>query len=344
MVAVTRASLIKAAIASSLSSPFLNLYPQQQTPSESSYAPAAKFVREEITQIIQNQDPSLAGSILRLAFHDATVRSVASDPSVGGADGSIRYELDWSENRGLSKPLKVINELFELQQEKFDLICPISISSSGESTSTSKIPCRSLSFADTLAISGAAAVEAAQGPKIEIQMGRKDVYQADNHFLDDPIQNMGGRSTITTSLPSAGLDSLGLRNYFKRLGFTEAELVALSGAHDLGRHVTLTGMPKGCLRNLTRSCLEDAPVLAPFITADPDTLSNRYFWTMLRWNDKDIEFGEAAFIPTDVTLVVDDGLKKYVVAFANDEQLFFKRFRTAYRKLVDSTATTKSRF
>lgn len=340
MVALTRAALIKAAISSSISSPFLNISPQQSA-SDHLYTPAAAFVRKEINDIIQNQDPSLAGPILRLAFHDATVRSIASDPSVGGADGSVRYELDWSENRGLSKPLKVVNQVFESQNEKFAQTCFIKESvESSEKTSS----CSPLSFADTLAISGAAAVEAAQGPKIEIKMGRTDVYGADSRLLDSPIESMGERSTIITSLPSAGLDSLGLRNYFKRLGLTEAELVALSGAHDLGRHVTLTGMPKECLRNLTRTCLEEAPVLAPFITKDPDTLSNRYFQTMLRWNDRDIQYGEAAFIPTDVALVVDDGLKKYVVAFAKDEQLFFRTFRNAYQKLVESTATTKSRY
>ena len=89
-------------------------------------------------------------------------------------------------------------------------------------------------------------------------------------------------------------------------GLTEQELVALSGAHDLGRHVTLLDMPKACLKNLTRTCLEDAPVLIPFVTADPDTLSNRYFQTLLRWNDREIEYGEALFIPTDVAMVVDE--------------------------------------
>ena len=47
---------------------------------------------------------------------------------------------------------------------------------------------------------------------------------------------------------------------------------------------------------------------------------------------------------TDVAMVVDDGLKKHVVAFAKDEKLFFRRFTTAYQKLVDSTATTKFRY
>jgi len=343
MVAISRASFFNALIASSATLSFINNHPQQTPDKNEYYTASANYVRKEITHIIKNQDPSLAGSILRLAFHDATVRSVASDPFVGGADGSIRYELDWSENRGLAKPLKVVQQVFESQQRKY---CPFDdsdpVSALGTDVSTGL--CHSLSFADVLALSGAAAVEAAQGPNIRIRLGRKDAHHADNRFLDNSIQGETDRSSITSSLPSAALDSLGLRNYFTRLGLSESEMVALSGAHDLGRHVTLTGMPRECLRNLTRVCLEDAPVLAPFITADPDTLSNRYFQTMLRWNDRNIEFGEAAFIPTDVAMVVDGGLKKHVIVFANDEQLFFRRFSSAYQKLVDSTATSSSRY
>mmetsp|Transcript_32345 Transcript_32345/g.67567 ORF Transcript_32345/g.67567 Transcript_32345/m.67567 type:complete len:398 (-) Transcript_32345:2443-3636(-) len=302
---------------------------------EKAFALAAGFVRKETTRIIMEENPALAGSILRLAFHDATVRSVASDPSVGGADGSIRYELEWQENRGLAKPLAVVTKIYEAQLARF----------------TAAPGAAPLSFADTLALSGAAAVEAAHGPRIPIGLGRTDAETADNRFLDRPVggfttmsDQIDDRARITTSLPSAGLDSLGLRNYFGRLGLSEEELVALSGAHDLGRHVTLLGMPKACLKNLTRTCLEEAPVLYPFVTKDPDTLSNRYFETLLRWNKREIEYGEALFIPTDVALVVDDGLKKHVVAFANNEGLFFRRFRSAYQKLVDSTATSRKRF
>ena len=316
-------------------------------------APAASFVRKEITRIVKEENPALSGSILRLAFHDATVRSLSSNPLVGGADGSIRFELEWPENRGLSNPLEVVERVYEMQKKKFqvqpskeyDESFPRRHSSASKALRPS-FP-TALSFADTLALSGAAAVEASGGPHIAILLGRKDVSTADNRFLDIPIggipSNDEDRSRVTTSLPSAGLDSLGLRNYFGRLGLSDAELVALSGAHDLGRHVTLLGMPKSCLKNLTRVCLEDAPVMFPFVTKDPDTFSNTYFTTLLKWNKREIEYGEASFIPTDVALVVDEGLQKQVMAFSNNERLFFRTFVTAYQKLVDSTATSPSR-
>ena len=123
--------------------------------------------------------------------------------------------MEWSENRGLSKPLKVVKQVFESQQEKY---CPTPVipdNSSDSNASRGNGNC--LSFADVLALSGAAAVEAAQGPNIPIKLGRKDVDHADNQFLDHPITSESERSTISTSLPFAGLDSLGLKNYFKRL-------------------------------------------------------------------------------------------------------------------------------
>jgi len=347
MVAVTRGSFVRAMIASTST---LSTSPMSRqevwSSTQASYAPAATFVRQEIATVLRTQNPQLAGSMLRLAFHDAAVRSVASDPRIGGADGSVRYELDWPENRGLGKPLRVVQDIYDLQREKFDGECP---AVPAGNTPTNNADCRSLSFADTLALAGAASVEAALGPAIRIRMGRADTNSSDQRFLDAPIRTdknapLGDRSVIDRSLPSPALDSLGLRLYFRRLGMTDAEFVALSGAHDLGRHVTLTGMPKPCLRNLTRQCLEEAPVLAPFVAADPDTFSHRYFQALLRWNDRRLEYGEAAFLPTDVALVVDGRLRRFVVRFAKDEELFFRTFRRAYQKLVDSTATSKERF
>ena len=290
-----------------------------------------------MTLIIREKDPTLAGSILRLAFHDAAVRSVASNPNIGGPDGSIRYELDWSENRGLKRPLDVVNGIYQDQKE----FCASNVIASGSSAIFDDKKCDELSFADVLALSGAAAVEAAEGPRIMIKLGRTDVTNANQKYLDKPILSESERSDIRTSLPSAGLDSLGLRNFFvQRIGLSEAEMVALMGAHDLGRHVTLTDMSKSCLKNLTRTCLEEAPVLAPFITANPDSMSNSYYKSLLRWNDRVMEYGEAAFIPTDVAMVVDDSLKNYVVAFANNESLFFRTFVDAYKKLVETHEMT----
>lgn len=149
---------------------------------------------------------------------------------------------------------------------------------------------------------------------------------------------------MDTTLPSAALDSDGLRLYFEALDLSEQELVALCGAHDLGRHVTLLAMPKSCLKNLSRDCLENAPVLMPFVSEKPDRLSNTYFKKLLKWYDRKIKLGEVAFIPTDVALVVDEGLREYVKIFAKDEGAFFSNFALALMKVIDAGAISVERY
>ena len=289
------------------------------------YAQLSKDVRSDVREAIQS-DPTMAGSILRLAFHDAAVYDGRVLKGKGGSDGSIMYEMDWSENRGLErKSLKFINELVSKQN-------------SGENKGGK------LSIADTIALAGAEAVEVAGGPHIAIRMGRQDTYEPSSRTLLRPIKGETERSDIVTTLPSPGLDSLGLRIYFKRLGLDEKEFIALMGSHDLGRHVTLTGMQKSCLRNLTRQCLEEAPISVPFVSKSPDDFSNLYFQKLINWYDRNIEFGEASFIPTDVALVVDDGLRQTVQVFANDQDLFFETFARAYQRIVDRTAASEKRY
>jgi len=273
-----------------------------------------------------NDDPTLAGSLLRLAFHDAATREQEESSDgrsifTGGPNGSIKYEVSWSENRGIARPLKVVESIHQDIGEYMGM-----------------------SLADCIALAGAESVEFAGGPRIPIKLGRKDANEADSKKRRHILQRSTSRSLVETTLPSAGLDSDGLRLYFGALGLTEKEFVALCGAHDLGRHVTLLDMPKSCLKDLTRDCLENAPVLMPFVAEEPDKLSNIYFKKLLKWYERNISVGEVGFIPTDVNLVVDEGLREYVQEFANDKNMFYSTFTVAYQKLVDAGADSDARY
>jgi L-ascorbate peroxidase len=260
-----------------------------------------------------------------LAFHDATTfeygpNYVGKGVIVsGGPNGSIRYEVDRPENRGIGRPLKAVQSVLDNRGDY------------------------SLALADAIALAGATAVEAAGGPHIPIRMGRQDVDQADPEFLRIRAKKSTPRSLVEKTLPSAALDSDGLRLYYGRLGLTEKEFVALNGCHGMGRHVSLLGMPKSCLKNLTRTCLEEAPVLLPFVTESVDRFDNSYFRALLRWDQNEVSLGEVAFIPTDVALVVDSSLRRHVETFANDQEQYFEVFTRAYQRLTESTATSIQR-
>ena len=265
---------------------------------------AAEQLRQAVFGAVSD-DATVAGALLRLAFHDAVRRA---DGQTRGADGSIQYEIPDAENVRLGRPLALVMAM------KPD----------------------GLSVADAVAVAGAAAVEASGGPRIAIGLGRLDASAAAPATLERPIQQPGdeARDVVKRTLPEPGLSTVGLRRYFRRVGLSDQELVALMGAHTLGRHNTLLNMTKACLRNLTRECLETAPVRAPFEARTPDAFDNSYYSLLLAWDDRSLERGEANFIPTDVALVLDASFRRHVVAFARSEPLFRTTFARAYAKLV----------
>mmetsp|Transcript_20154 Transcript_20154/g.30304 ORF Transcript_20154/g.30304 Transcript_20154/m.30304 type:complete len:327 (-) Transcript_20154:1490-2470(-) len=282
----------------------------------------AKEVRAKVAHLMR-EDPSKAGSIIRLAFHDSITTSKSSRGS--GPNGSIQFELDRLENRGLQTPLQFV--LSELWHE----------------TNFS-----SLSLADVIALAGSEAVFQVGGPFIPIKLGRPDATTSDPEFLpssDSTLNKWSQEAQLLKTLPSASLNADGLRQYFcTHRRFSELEFVALSGVHGLGRHISLLGMSKSCLKQLTRQCLEDAPVKLPFVSPSVDHFDNSYFEYLLKWYAQDIQMGEVAFIPTDVALVVDVGLRKHVQYLANNPEIYARIFATAYQKLVETTATTKRRY
>jgi hypothetical protein len=312
-------------------------------PDPDPYSLFANYVRSQVTQKVQ-EDPSIAGPLIRLAFHDAATLEYGPQANLvtGGPNGSIRYEVERSENRGIGRPLQLVESILDSDQNPFSFSTITSRTSPSTSTSTNTSP--TFSLADAIAVSGAAAVEAVGGPHIGVRMGRTDAHQADPQYLRVPRHKSTPRSLVETTLPSAGLDSDGLRLYFRRLGLSEPEFVALSGSHGLGRHVSLLGMDKACLRNLTRTCLEEAPVLLPFVTASVDTFDNSYFQALLQWDQNQVQLGQVAFLPTDVAMVVDRGLRIHVERLAHNQELYFKTFGRAYQKLVDPMATTSKRY
>ncbi len=130
---------------------------------------------------------------LRLAFHDAGTYELRTQ--TGGAHGTIRLpaELGRGANTGWG------HACLELLAE-------------------AKASYPMISWADLIALGGAAAIQKCEGPVIEISLGRLD----------------GDTAAPTNRLPGGFEDAYLLKRKFGRMGLSPRDLVALTGAHVLG--------------------------------------------------------------------------------------------------------------
>jgi len=170
-----------------------------------------------------------------------------------------------------------------------------------------------VSTADVWTYAGACAVEWTGGPKIPFTFGRTDAPE-------------GSYVPPNGRLPDAAQGAQHLRDVFYRQGFNDQEIVALSGAHTLGR----------C--HLARSGFDGK------WTHDPLKFDNSYFtlllseeWTPRVW-DGPVQYqnatGELMMLPTDVALLSDAPFKAHVERYAADSQAFFDEFSAAFAKLM----------
>nr|GMD77893.1 probable L-ascorbate peroxidase 6, chloroplastic isoform X1 [Ipomoea batatas] len=240
--------------------------------------------------------------MVRLGWHDAGTynKNIEEWPIRGGANGSLRFEIELKHaaNAGLVNALKLLQ--------------PIKDKYSG------------VTYADLFQLASATAIEVeAGGPKIPMKYGREDV-SAPEQCPEE------GR------LPDAGPPSPAghLRDVFYRMGLndkvrfiiTGQEIVALSGAHTLGRsrpERSGWGKPE-------TKYTKDGPG-APggqSWTVKWLKFDNSYFKDIKAKRDEDL-----LVLPTDAVLFEDQSFKEYAEKYAEDQDAFFKDYAEAHAKL-----------
>jgi len=177
----------------------------------------------------------------------------------------------------------------------------------------------SISYADFWAFSAGVAVEEMGGPKIHFRPGRVD----SQHSTDSAPE---GR------LPDAHLGASHLREVFSRQGFTDQDIVALSGAHTVGR------------------CHPDRSGFEGPWTAEPLKFDNSYFVDLLnkKWEPTKSSRGEPQFgdghgnmmLVSDLALVEDESFKKFTEKYAHSQEEFFSDFAAAFQKLLENGVKT----
>jgi len=185
--------------------------------------------------------------LVRFAWNDAGTydQRIEAFPARGGANGAICFdpELTMGANSGLVKA--------KLYLEDIHLKHPM------------------VSWADLIQMASAISIEMAGGPKINMRYGRVSVDDA--RSCAGPLSREGFASNagLPDAVPpfncGASDAATHLRNVFtKKMGFTDQEIVALSGARTIGRafkeregpSVTRFGyMDSGASKYTKRSCI-----------------------------------------------------------------------------------------
>lgn len=211
--------------------------------------------------------------MVRLAWHDSG--SYSAKDNTGGANGTIRFapESEFAANNGLGKAR--------------DLLEPIK----------HQVP--EVSYADLYQLASVVAIEYAGGPKIPFRFGRKDLPAADC--------SPDGR------LPDADKKMDHLRDVFYRMGFSDKEIIVLSGAHCLGR------------AHKERSGFE-----GPW-TKEPLKFDNTYFQEILK---AEPNFSLLRLV-SDMALLDNPEHKALVEKYAADQDAFFADYVVSHQKLSE---------
>jgi L-ascorbate peroxidase len=193
-----------------------------------------------------------------------------------------------------------------------------------------------VSWADLIQLGSATAVSHAGGPTIAMRYGRVDVPTAQQcppaGRLPDAAPPFGDGAPDAASH---------LRAVFYRMGFDDAEIVALSGAHTLGRAfkersgATAHGYGNAGATAHTR---DDAVARADGRRGVG--MPGGQSWTP-RWLRFDNSYFAPADdpallrLPTDAVLATDAGFRPHFLRFGGSQDAFFKEYAAAHAKLAE---------
>jgi cytochrome c peroxidase len=240
-------------------------------------------------------DGSFGPILIRLAFHQAATFDPA-DGTGGAGNASMRFppEADSPDNAGLATARAL---LADVKRRVGD----------------------DLSYADLWSLAGACAVQELGGPDIPWRPGRGDQPTG-------PSVVPGGRLPDATDPSPAAIRRL----FGRRLGFTDAQAVALIGAHSVGRaHSRSSGFTGAWTRAPTR-----------FGVGYFDELVRQTWVRRVQTRSGKVRFTDAAthtllMLPSDLALLRDAEYARWVRAFAASRALFFTHFAAAFARLLE---------
>ncbi|RCH84145.1 heme peroxidase [Rhizopus azygosporus] len=265
--------------------------PVTTTKKDIDYERIYKEIAEMLDENPDYDDGSYGPVLVRLAWHASGTYD--KETKTGGSNGAtMRFEPESAHaaNNGLA----IARDLLEKIHQKYPEI----------------------SYGDLWTLAGVCAIQELGGPTIPWRPGRQDAFEAKSCTPD-------GR------LPDATKKEDHIRDIFYRMGFNDQEIVALTGAHALGRcHPERSGFD------------------GPWQEA-PTIFSNEYFKAISgrKWIKKTLPHGgwqwvdenntDVMMLPAEISMYNDKEFKKYFDLYAKDEQKFFEDFTAAFVKLLE---------
>eukprot|EP00904_Undaria_pinnatifida_P010878 jgi/Undpi1/6920/HiC_scaffold_21.g09395.m2 len=250
--------------------------------------------------------------LVRLAWHDAGTfnkNSTEPWPRCGGANASIRFdpEINHGANAGLSIAVGLLQPIKDRHPE--------------------------VGWADLIQLASATAIEQCGGPVIDMKYGRKTA------MTPQCCVDEGNLPAGNAPFPDADKAQDHIRNVFYRMGFDDEGIVALSGAHTIGRakkdrsgegaemtRITSAGM---CPRGAGKPGVGHPGGSA--WTENWLQFDNSYFSTM---PDEDCD-PEILKLATDTCLFTDSGFKPFALKYKNSQEAFFADYVKAHKKLSE---------
>ncbi|KAK2394570.1 peroxidase [Trifolium repens] len=280
--------------------------------------PKVHSIVREVIRNVSKTDPRILASFIRLHFHDCFVQGCDASILLNDTTTIVSEQGAFPNNNSI-RGLDVVNRI----KTAVESACP-----------------NTVSCADILALAAQISSILSEGPNWKVQLGRRDSLTANQTLAN---QNLPGPSFNLTQLKSA----------FAAQGLNTTDLVALSGAHTIGRgqckffvdrlyNFSNTGNPDPTLnttylQTLQSICPNSGPgtTLTNLDLTTPDTFDSAYY--------SNLKIGKGLF-QSDQELFSTSGADTIAIvdSFNNNQTLFFENFKVSMVKMGNIGVLTGS--
>ncbi|KAL8161412.1 hypothetical protein V2J09_012901 [Rumex salicifolius] len=261
-----------------------------------------------------SNEARMGASLLRLHFHDCFVNGC--DGSILLADNAtFQGEQGAFPNKGSVRGYDIIDTI----KTQVESLCPGVVS-----------------CADIVAVVARDSVVALGGPSWTVQLGRRDATTASLSAANSP-----------NNLPAPSLSFSGLHSIFQAKGFTDDEMVALSGGHTIGqaRCISYTGriyndanidskfvaaLQSNCPQTSGSSADNNLP---PLDKVSPTSFDNSYYTDLMNMQ---------GLLHSDQELFNNQTTDSQVSTYAASSSTFFSDFASAMVKMGSLSPLTGS--